>query len=67
MRKRTGQNHRGNERFWGSAGGLDKTMEEMRNPQSHREKPLGSLSNKFDQAQEKKITELEERSFVSVK
>lgn len=67
IRKQTGQNHRGNERFQGFAGGLDRTTEEMGNPKSQREKPLGSLSNKFEQAQEKKITELEERSFVSVK
>lgn len=42
-------------------------MEEMRNSKGQTEKSVGSLSNKFDQAQEKKITELEERSFVSEK
>lgn len=53
--------------FEGSARGLDRTMEKMRNSKSQREKPVGSLSNKFNQAQEKKITEVEERSFVSMK
>lgn len=51
----------------GSARGLDRTTEEMRNSKGQAEKSVGSLSNKFDQAQEKKITELEERSFVSEK
>lgn len=58
IRKRTGWNHRGNERFWGSAGGLDRTTEEMRNSKGQTEKSVGSLSNKFDQAQEKKSQSL---------